>query len=67
MLLFGQNWPILNENGCFGDLYVTEIIQTQFWKQDMAQSADTENNEEAEQLSVRNSCKLWSVHLRPLR
>ena len=39
----------------------------QFWKQDMAQSADTESKEEAEQLLVRNSCKLLSVHSKQLR
>ena len=39
----------------------------QFWKQDMVQSADTESREEAEQLLVRNNCKLLSVHSRQLR
>ena len=39
----------------------------QFWKQDMVQSVDTESKEEAEQLLVRNNCKLSSVHLKQLR
>ena len=39
----------------------------QFWKQDMDQSVGTENNEEAEQLSVHNSSKLLSVRLKQLR
>lgn len=39
----------------------------QFWKQDMVQSVVTESKEEAEQLLVRNNCKLSSVHLKQLR
>ena len=39
----------------------------QFWKQDMVQSVDTESKEEAEQLLVRNNCKLSNVHLKQLR